>query len=126
MANTGWVKTDNPNSILVVRYVPDAVGLRPPGYEHPDSRLRLCKPSPLPHTVSSQTSTCVAASPPSRTVPVTHLATTPADRNPPAVPVEGSGYPNHLDVHGLATHLPGPSRVAGRDDIEKLLPDMPN
>jgi hypothetical protein len=30
------------------------LNLRPPGYEHPDTRLRQRKPSPLPHNVPSQ------------------------------------------------------------------------
>src|SRR5680860_1132102 len=70
--------------------------------------------SPLPcRTLSrAKRSTCVTASPPSRTVPVTHLATTPADRNPPAVPVEGSGYPNYFGCPWVG--YPSAKSVRGR------------
>jgi len=42
---------------------------------HPKSRLRGLRPSPLPHSVQADRSRCAATSPPSRIVPVTHLAT---------------------------------------------------
>src|SRR5659263_473901 len=53
-----------------------------------------------------------AASPPSRTVPVTHLATPPRPTAAAALPVERQSSTQPFGFHGLASHLPRPSRVA--------------
>ena len=101
------------------------MNLRPPGYEHPDTRPRRLKPSPLTHGVPSQrVHTCRDVWPVSE-CPGYTFGYTPIDHCGGGSPsVESLGRTQPFGRHALATHLQVHHGSPGLGWSPTALPDL--
>jgi hypothetical protein len=96
------------------------LNLRPPGYEHPDTRPRRLKPSPLTHTIPSQQVHTHRDVSPIPGCPGYTSGYTPADHSRSRGPNSVSALPIHLAVM-LWLNIYGPITGPAGDDAQSLI-----